>query len=122
MAETIDKTLNVSLADGVCHFRYDGFLTCTNGRMYTYSSQDINSGYVTKEEGKGFWGMPTWDGGRNLALTHRLNKKISMVDVPEGYPPMVLWTDVTTGYPETPIFWKKKLLVPCGYQGLLIQK
>ena len=122
MTETIDKTLNVSLADGVCHFRYDGFLTCTNGRMYTYSSRDINSGYVTKEDGKGFRGMPTWDGGRNVALTDRLNRKISLVDVPEGYPPMLLWTDTTTGYPETPIFWRKKLLVPCGYQGLLIQK
>ena len=60
--------------------------------------------------------------GRNIALTNRLSKEISMVDFPEGFQPLVLWTQSTTGYPETPIFWKKKLLVPCGYQGLLIQK
>lgn len=122
MAETIDKTLNVSLADGVCLFRNDSFLTCTNRRLYTYSSRDMHSGYVVAEEGKVFRGMPTWDGGRNVALTHRLDKEISLVDFPEGYPPILLWTEKTTGYPETPIFWKKKLLVPCGYQGLLIQK
>ena len=122
MAETIDKTLNVSLADGVCLFRNDTFLTCTNRRLYTYSSSDMHSGYVAAEEGKVFKGMPTWDGGRNVALTDRLNREISLVDFPEGYPPMLLWTEKTTGYPETPIFWKKKLLVPCGYQGLLIQK
>lgn len=122
MSETIDKTLNVSLADGVCLFRNDTFLTCTNRRLYTYSSSDMHSGYVAAEEGKVFKGMPTWDGGRNVALTDRLNREISLVDFPEGYPPMLLWTEKTTGYPETPIFWKKKLLVPCGYQGLLIQK
>lgn len=122
MTETIDKGLNVSLADGVCLFRYDSFLTCTNGRIYIYSSRYINTGGKSPEPGKGFNGMPTWDGGRSLALTRRLNKEISMVDVPEDYPPLLLWTESTTGYPETPIFWKKKLLVPCGYQGLLIQK
>lgn len=122
MKETIDKGLNVSLADGVCRFRYDKFITCTNKRLYIYSSKDINSRRFYAEDGKGFEGMPTWDGGRNLALTARLNREISMVDVPEDYPPLLLWTDKTTGYPETPIFWKKKLLVPCGYQGLLIQK
>ena len=122
MKETIDKGLNVSLADGVCAFRYDSFLTCTNGRIYIYSSKYINTGSKSPEEGKGFKGLPTWDGGRNLALTHRLGKEISLVDVAEDYPPVLLWTESTTGYPETPIFWKKKLLVPCGYQGLLIQK
>ena len=122
MKETIDKGLNVSLADGVCLFRHNNFLTCTGGRIYIYSSNYINTGRKTPEEGKGFKGMPTWDGGRNLALTNRLGKEISMVDFPEDYPPLLLWTESTTGYPETPIFWKKKLLVPCGYQGLLIQK
>ncbi|MBO4340369.1 MAG: hypothetical protein J5835_02930 [Bacteroidales bacterium] len=123
MKETIDKGLNVSLADGVCAFRYDSFLTCTNGRVYIYSSKYINTGAKSPEPGKKeFYGMPTWDGGRNLALTRRLNKEISLADVPEDYPPLLLWSESTTGYPETPIFWKKKLLVPCGYQGLLIQK
>lgn len=122
LEETIDKGINTSLADGVCLFRYDSFLTCSGGRMYIYSSKYMNRGKVAPEEGKGFNGMPAWDGGRNLALTNRLGKAVSLVDVPEDYPPMLLWTESTTGYPETSIFWKKKLLVPCGYQGLLIQK
>ncbi|MBO4476401.1 MAG: hypothetical protein J5737_06750 [Bacteroidales bacterium] len=122
MTETIDKGINTSLADGVCAFRYDTFLTCSGGRIYIYSSSFMNTGRKAPEEGKGFHGMPTWDGGRNLALTNRLGKEISMVDFPEDYPPLLLWSESTTGYPETPIFWKKKLLVPCGYQGLLIQK
>lgn len=122
MEETVDKWTNISLADGICHFRYDSFLTCSNRRMYIFSSKDMHSGNWMAEEGKEFRGMPTWDGGRNIALTDRLNRTISMVDFPEGFAPMLLWTQQTTGYPETPIFWKKKLLVPCGYQGLLIQK
>ena len=122
MKETTDKWSQISLADGICQFRHDTFLTCSGRRMYVFSSRDMLSGLWTPEEGKEFRGMPTWDGGRNIALTNRLNKEISMVDFPEGYNPMLLWTQQTTGYPETPIFWKKKLLVPCGYQGLLIQK
>lgn len=122
MKETVDKGINTSLADGVCSFRYNSFLTCSGGRIYIYSSKYMNTGPKTPEDGKGFYGFPTWDGGRNLALTARLRKEISMVDVPEDYKPLLLWSESTTGYPETPIFWKKKLLVPCGYQGLLIQK
>ena len=115
-----DDGLVPSLADGVCLFRDDKFLTCSNRQIFIYSSSEI--GDPKYGEGKGFSGMPVWDGGKKLGLTHRLGKKISLVDYPDGYDPIVLWQENTEGYPETGIFWGGKFCVPCGYQGLLIEK
>lgn len=119
LTEIKDDSLVPYLTDGVCLFRNDSFLTCAKGAIYVYNS-DINSPKVSK--GKGFSGMPAWDGGDKVALTYRIGKQISMVEVKDGGEPKLLWTESTSGYPETSIFWNGKLAVPCGYQGLLIEK
>ena len=66
--------------------------------------------------------MPVWDGGDRLGLTYRMKKQISLVDISDIDSPHLLWQEETTGYPETGVFWCGKLVVPCGYQGLLIEK
>ena len=119
LQEIKDNSLVPNLTDGVCLFRDDTFLTCCGGAIYVYNS-DLNA--YKFGTGNEFYGMPTWDGGKKLALTYRINKQISMADVKAGVEPLLLWTEKTSGYPETPAFWNGKLAVPCGYQGLLVEK
>ena len=91
--------------------------------MYIYSAKDIlkpKEGIVLGDED--FRGIPAWDGGHQLSLTCRIRREIRKVDITEERSPRLLWTEKTVGYPETSIFWKGKLAVPCGYQGLLIEK
>jgi len=45
-----------------------------------------------------------------------------MADFADPTKPNLLWCEETKGYPENPVFHEGRLLVPCGYQGVLIQK
>ena len=114
-----DDSIKPSLTSGVCLFRNDTFLTCVAGTIYTFSSDKTATKHVV---GSGIAGTPVWDGSDKLALTYRMKRKITMMDYKEGKAPCVLWSEDTSGYPETSIFWNGKLAVPCGYQGLLIEK
>lgn len=67
-------------------------------------------------------GQPAWDGGNRLALTRRISKDIRMVDVTDENRPVTLWTESVVGQPDTGLFHNGRLLVPAGYQGLLIEK
>jgi len=120
LKEIKDTGLLPSLSDGVCSFKNDKFICCHHKQMYIFTSDSI--GEEKESIGEGFEGMPMWDGGKRLSLTFRLRKKISMVDISSEVNPSLLWTEDCCGYPETPTFWKGKLAVPCGYQGLLIEK
>lgn len=120
LQEIKDDSIIPSLTDGVCLFRDDSFLTCKDGAVYVFSSNKMKS--VKYGEGEGFYGMPVWDGNKKLGLTYRIEKTISMGDVKAGVEPLILWSEKTSGYPETGVFLNGKFIVPCGYQGLLIEK
>ena len=121
--DIMDNTLRLSLYDGVCQYKDDRFITVSKGKMYIYSADEIGQQkepVILGEED--FRGFPAWDGGRRLYLTCRIRREIRRVDISNEKKPRLLWTEQTTGYPETPAFWKGKLAVPCGYQGLLVEK
>lgn len=120
LKETKDKGLIPTLNDGVCRFRGDKFLCCHDGKIYVFGSDSI--GEEKEGFGKGFRGLPAWDGKNTLVLTNRMKKKVSLVDISDEKNPQLLWTEDCCGYPETAVFWNGKLAVPCGYQGLLLQK
>ena len=124
LKEVIDKGFRPTLFDGVCRFRGDRFITFTKGKMYIYSAAEAGKekAPVFDAGDTEFRGIPTWDGGDRLALTGRIGKGIRMVDISDERNPRLLWMENTDGYPETAIFWKGKLTVPCGYQGLLVEK
>ena len=67
-------------------------------------------------------GQPMWDGGDKLAITARISKQIGLYDIKDIKAPKLLWTETVPGNPDTALFWKGRLVVPCGYQGLLIEK
>ena len=120
MERVKDEGLIPSLTDGVCLYRDDRFLSTAGGRITVFSSDEI--GQKKTGAGERFKGMPVWDGGDRLGLTYRMKKQISLVDISDIDSPHLLWQEETTGYPETGVFWCGKLVVPCGYQGLLIEK
>ena len=67
-------------------------------------------------------GQPAWDGGNLLAVTARIRKEIWKLDMTDEAAPKTLWGEKTVGHPELSVFHAGRLLVPCGYQGLLIEK
>ena len=119
LKQTKDNAINPSLTSGICLFRNDSFLTCAGRSIYTYTS---DKKMTVSAKSEGFVGMPAWDGGDRVAMTYRMQRQISMVEYKEGSEPILQWKESTCGYPETSVFWKGKLAVPCGYQGLLIEK
>jgi len=115
-----DAGIVPQLTDGVCLFKDDTFVTVVKKNLYVFSASQMEE----KKEGVegDFSGMPCWDGGDRIALTYRFGKQIRMVDMSNAKNPSTLWVEDTCGYPETATFWCGKLAVPCGYQGLLIEK
>ena len=57
-----------------------------------------------------------------MALTSRLGQTVAMVDMSDEKTPRVVWKEKLTGHPDRSFFWRGKLVIPCGYQGLLIEK
>lgn len=121
--DVMDNSIRLSLYDGVCRYKGDSFLTVSKGNMYIYSADDMQkqkeSIVLGDEDVRGF---PAWDGGHRLFLTCRIRREIRLLDITDERNPRLLWMERTAGHPETPVFWKGKLAVPCGYQGLLIEQ
>ena len=67
-------------------------------------------------------GQPAWDGANRLVLTKRIAKEIWSLDMTDENHPKTLWHEKVVGHPDVAAFHKGKLLVPAGYQGLLIEK
>ena len=68
-------------------------------------------------------GMCSWDGANRVALCLASGKSIQMADFADPLRPNLLWSETTRGCPENGVFDDAgHLLVPCGYQGLLVEK
>ena len=71
---------------------------------------------------KAFEGIPRWEGGDNLLICNFVHRSVSKVNT-AGFPSCkVEFREDTVGYPEPGLFWNGKCVVPCGFQGLLIEK
>lgn len=118
-----NKVDRPSLTSGVCNYG-DGAITIIESKIvYLEPGQKADdSGNRWKGYGSGFKGAPRYDGAGKLSINYRIGKRISLVDISVPEAPELLWREETSGNPETPIFVNGKLCVPCGYQGLLIQK
>ena len=111
-------------ADNACAFRGDRLLRMSRGTL-----QLLRPGQAAEETPwKGVavpgkcTGYPSWDGGNRLALTSRIGRAVAMVDVTDETKPRVLWQEKLAGNPDRSFFFEGRLVVPCGYQGLLIER
>ena len=66
-------------------------------------------------------GIPRSD-GRLVAFTTRINRVASLYDFadPSHPVPKAAWT--LSGNPDLAAFHKGRVIIPCGYQGLLLQR
>ena len=68
-------------------------------------------------------GLPRWDGGTRVGLASQQSRVIQLADFTVMDRPVLLWSENTIGGPENGAFAPDgRFLVPCGYQGLLIEK
>ena len=64
-----------------------------------------------------------WDGGVRVGLASTQGRKVQLADFTNPNRPNLLWQEETAGNPENGAFASDgRLLVPCGYQGLLVEK
>ena len=121
---TIDTEKN-SLTEGVTEFK-DGKALLTQGSYFKI----IDAGGTTSTKcGTNTIksGIPRWDGGNKVLVCNYTGMRVSMYNMSNINSPVELFTeeysaDEIGGYPEPGLFWQGKAIVPCGYQGLLMEK
>lgn len=107
------------ITNGVTNFT-GGDALITRGTYFHRVESGSTS--IAQSVNVGVNGLPRWDGSGTVMLTNHLGKTISKVDVSSFASPSVTYTEDTTGNPEPGIFMDGKAIIPCGYQGLLIEK
>lgn len=66
--------------------------------------------------------LPAWDGKNTVAFTHRINRDIWLADFSDEKNPKLIWKAKISGNPDTPDFWNGRILIPAGYEGLLMER
>ena len=67
-------------------------------------------------------GQPAWDGANRLVLTARIDRKVWLVDISDEKAPQTLWEESVPGQPDAALYFKGRVVVPCGYQGVLVAR
>lgn len=117
---SIYKDLAVGLSDGATEFKDGSALFIKSGYF-----NKILSGATTVSEtssAKFISGIPRWDGGDKLLVCHYLDFKAGLYNVSSVTNATKIFEETMTGHPEPGTFWNGKAVVPCGYQGLLLEK
>ena len=67
-------------------------------------------------------GIPRWDGGDKVLVTDHVHMTVGLFNLADVTSPVKLFSESMAGHPEPGLFWHGKAVVPCGYQGLLLEK
>ena len=120
-ADPSETDCKTSLSEGISNYKDGKAIYVHNGCLRIVESNGKVDESVSDKSGKIF-GIPRWDGGNRILMSGTLAKRVSVVNV-SGFPAVASEVyEKTTGQPEAGIFWKGKAVVPCGYQGLLVEK
>ncbi len=113
-----------SLYDGTTIF-HDKLLLSALGR---YILLDANQECPADQKAytplpEGIRGTPRTD-GNTLVLSCRIDRRARCYDLTDPAAPKFIESRSYEflGHPSTPTFWKHRLLIPAGYQGLLLEK
>ena len=109
------------IVGGVTNFKDGSALITRGGKFYIVESGATSVKTETASNDK-FKGIPRWDGSNSLLLTNHLGHTFSKVNISDVNSPSLTHQETTTGTPEPGIIVDGKAYVPCGYQGLLIEK
>ena len=119
---TPDQTL-YSWTDGAC--AYGDSLLITKNHTYTLlapnerrNASELPSYGIS---GVDLGGRPSTD-GKLLAVSSRHNRTVKVVDIADVAQPRLLREYALFGHPGACAFWHGRVLVPAGYQGLLLER
>ena len=130
----VDTQVNrISLSNGICAFR-DGLSLVSGSNRYTLLAPgegDPADGGKWKfrplppafpdEKDSAVSGIPRSD-GRRVAFTNRIKRRAALYDFEDAQNPRLLAAWKLSGNPDLAQFHKGKVVIPCGYQGVLLQK
>ena len=117
----------ITLSNGICRFSDDlALVTSNDGYLFLGPNEgDPVDGSLWKAKpfpgAKRFRGIPRADGSL-VALTARITRQIALYDFSDRENPVQLGYWQVSGNPDLAVFWKGRMLIPCGYQGVLMQK
>ena len=121
----------IFLADGICRFSDDQALV-TRGDTYYFAKPgelDPPDGslwafkkFPPVPDGKKVQGIPRASGDGLVVLTDRIRRRVALYDFKDPENPRLLKFWTVSGNPDTAVFYKDKVIIPCGYQGVLMQK
>lgn len=120
-APEVREDLKNNLTEGATLYRDNKFLLTRSHSLCTIApggSEIIQ----TSEANPAFAGIPRWESGYDVLVCNFVNRFVSKIDTRNFASPSLTFTESTVGYPEPGIFWNGKCVVPCGYQGLLVEK
>ena len=117
-----------SQCHGVCAFGADRFLWTLPGG-YAFAGPDRAFGPVKPlpsvpgiSKGSGYFGGIPRSDGRWVVLTGRSTRSIAVFDFKDPDRPVVSRAYRVSGNPDLAAFHKGKVVVPCGHQGVLMEK
>ena len=125
---TITKYNRVSGSNGICRFD-DGRALVTKGAGYLFigpnqgDPPDHSQWTERPLPGPKQRGIPRKDpNGTRVVKTCRSNREVALYDFADPEDPLFLKHWKVSGNPDIAQFHKGKVIIPCGYQGVLLQK
>ena len=67
-------------------------------------------------------GIPRASPDGLVVLTDRICRRVALYDFKDVHKPVLLKFWKVSGNPDTAVFFNGKVVIPCGYQGVLMQK
>lgn len=120
-APEVRSDLKNSLTEGATLYKNNQFLLTRDKTLRTIAPGGSTI-LATSAANDAFTGIPRWESGDNVLICNFVHQYISKVNTANFESPTLLFSESTEGYPEPGLFWNGKCVVPCGYQGLLIEK
>ena len=112
---------------GICRFDDERVLMVYSGGDWLFLSPKegkLETSRLRRLPGKGNrGGHPRKDpGGTRVVMTRRTGREVLLYDFADEDKPVLLKKWGMTAYPNPAVFLNGKVLIPAGYQGLLLQK
>ncbi|HAW29473.1 MAG TPA: hypothetical protein DCY03_15355, partial [Planctomycetaceae bacterium] len=112
-----------SFTDGVC-LRGDKLLLIKHGKLQLLDPGDqreVSQLPAIAVPGHRLRGRPSTNGNL-LALSRRPDQRVELFDITDLQHPQPVGEYDLTGQPGACRFWNNQLLIPAGYQGLLLER
>ena len=132
---TVDTKVNrLYLSSSVCAFRDDLTLGSAGGSFVLLKPNEgdpedggkwtfnpLPPAFPGKDGHRGFTGIPRSDGTR-VIFTNRIHRRAALYDFTDVKSPKLLGAWKLSGNPDIADFHDGKVVIPCGYAGVLLQK